>query len=179
VRHQLGKLFGISLAFSVSLLACGADNDILLPQPTPPPAQNNTDQTADQVDPNQADPNQNDLQNADQLTSNDAAACEVSACAAPPSGTACCTIADDVTANRAVEAGKCGIDMTSFGFPGCTQRDQPGVLDEACPSVEFPPGAPPMAGCCTASGHCAAMETFMGFGCNSNPDASTWVACGG
>ena len=169
MRHQLGKLVGISLSFCVSLVACGADNDILLPQPTPPPVQDNTDETA----------NQDDLQNADHLTSDETAVCEASACAAPPSGTACCTIADDVTAVRAVEAGKCGVDMTSFGFPGCTQRDQPGVLDEACPPVEFPPGAPPMPGCCTAAGHCGAMETFMGFGCTSNPDASTWVACGG
>jgi hypothetical protein len=36
-----------------------------------------------------------------------------------------------------------------------------------------------MQGCCTASGHCGAMETFMGFGCTSNPDQSTWVSCGG
>jgi hypothetical protein len=179
VRHQVGKLFGISLAFYVSLIACGADNDILVPQPTPPPAQDNTEETANQDDQTQGTQTQDDLESADQLTSGDTAVCEVSACAAPPSGTACCTVADDVTAVRAVEAGKCGVDMTSFGFPGCTQRDQPGVLDEACPPVEFPPGAPPMPGCCTASGHCGAMETFMGFGCTSNPDASTWVACGG
>jgi hypothetical protein len=180
-RHQLGTLLGISFALYLPLVACGEDNDILRPTETAPTG--TTPDTTTTPDPsmNQDQTNDGDLGDADQLTSGDTGgACEASACpAATNGGTACCTNADDVTANRAVEAGKCGIDLASFGFPGCTQRDQPGTIDPACPDVVFPPGAPPMAGCCTASGHCGAMETFMGFGCNSNPDSSTWVACGG
>ena len=92
-------------------------------------------------------------------------------------GTACCTTAADVTAVRAVAEGKCGVDMSAVGFPGCTQKDQPGTLDAACPEVALD-GIPPMPGCCTASGHCGAMETFMGFGCTSSPDTASWVPCG-
>jgi hypothetical protein len=165
-RHRLGTLLGLSFALYLPLVACGEDNDILREDTTPPPS------TTDTTDPNLTDPNQ---------LNSGGGTCDVSACGTPPPGgaTACCTTAEDVTANRAVEASKCGLDMAAFGFPGCTQKDQPGTLDPACPDVEFPPGAPPMAGCCTASGHCGAMETFMGFGCNANPDSSTWVSCGG
>lgn len=174
IRHRLGTLLGISFALSLPLAACGDDKDILREDMnTPPPAQDtDTPQNTDTQNPD------DDLDDADQLNSG-GGACDVSACGTPSSGTACCTTGEDVTAVRAVEAGKCGVDMTSFGFPGCTQRDQPGTLDAACPPVEFMPGTPPMQGCCTASGHCGAMETFMGFGCTSNPDSSKWVACGG
>jgi hypothetical protein len=151
------------------MVACGEDNDILrtdTPAPTPPATEDPAPATEDPA-----------LTDPTQLTGGDV--CEVSACATPAGGAAaCCTTTDDVTAVRAVEPGKCGADLSSFGFPGCTQRDQPGTIDPACPPVEFPPGAPPMQGCCTASGHCGAMETFIGFGCNSNPDTSTWVPCG-
>ena len=148
------------------MVACGEDNDILRQdQAVPPPAQTENPDS---------DP---DLSNADQLNSG-GGACDVSACGTPAMGTACCTTAEDVTAIRAVEAGKCGVDMSAFNFPGCTQKDQPGTLDAECPPVPFP-GVPDMPGCCTASGHCGGMETFMGFGCTSNPDANTWVACGG
>jgi hypothetical protein len=170
-RHPLGRILGFSFAL-FSLVACGADNDILrtdLPDPNAAaPAPPNDTGPTDEND---------DLSNADQLTSGDTGgACEASACPTPPSGTACCTTADDMTAIRAVAAGQCGVELV--GFPGCIQRAQPGVLDAACPPVEFPPGAPPMPGCCTAAGHCGAMETFLGFGCTSNPEPSTWVACG-
>lgn len=170
IRHRLGTLLGLSFALYLPLVACGEDADILRTDTTTPPPVTEEQPPAQTEDPNLTDPTQ--------LTGG--AVCEVSACGAPPPGgaTACCTSAEDVTANRAVEASKCGLDLASFGFPGCTQKDQPGTLDTACPDVEFPPGAPPMAGCCTASGHCGAMETFMGFGCNSNPDSTTWVACG-
>lgn len=176
-------LGGVVLAM-LACLACGADNDVLINPPPPapapivPPPADNTDNTDDTLD------------DADQLTSGgdagpadvdggsgDGGACGV--CPTPASGASCCTAEADISAVRATEAGACGIDMAEFGFPGCTQLAQPGVLDEACPPVEFPPGAPPMAGCCTAAGHCGAMETFMGFGCTSNPDPSTWVPCGG
>jgi hypothetical protein len=102
----------------------------------------------------------------------------VSACPAVTApSVSCCTTSDDVTAVRATEAGKCGIDMSAMGFPGCIMLGQPGVLDAACPEVQFGPG-PAMPGCCTASGHCGAMETTVGMGCTSNPDSSAWVACG-
>lgn len=154
------------------MVACGEDNDILrtdTADPNATPATQDPPPTTE--DPDLSDPNH----------LNSGGVCDVSACGAPPPGgaTACCTSAEDVTAVRAVEAGKCGVDLASFGFPGCTQKDQPGTIDAACPDVVFPPGSPPMPGCCTASGHCGAMETFMGFGCNSNPDTSTWVSCGG
>jgi hypothetical protein len=119
-----------------------------------------------------------ELSSADQLTSEDpVGACED--CPTPALGAACCTGMADIDAVRATAPDACGVDMAELGFPGCTQLAQPGELDSACPPVEFPPGSPPMAGCCTAAGHCGAMETFMGFGCTSNPDASTWVDCGG
>jgi hypothetical protein len=153
------------------MLACVEDNDILrtdtaAPAPTTTPP-DNTDPTQNPDD---------NLDETDQLNSG-GNVCDVSACGTPSMGVACCTNGDDVTANRAVEAGKCGVDMTTMGFPGCVQKDQPGTLDSACPAVPFPP-APDMPGCCTASGHCGGMETFMGFGCTSNPDSTTWVACG-
>jgi hypothetical protein len=118
-----------------------------------------------------------DLSEADQLNSGDpVAACD--ACPTPALGASCCTGMADIDAVRATAPDVCGVDMAELGFPGCTQLDQPGELDTACPPVEFPPGSPPMAGCCTAAGHCGAMETFMGFGCTSNPDPTTWVDCG-
>jgi len=174
-RIRLGTLLRLSFALCLPLAACGEDNDILLPHNETPAG--TQDQTQEETPPPETtDP---DLTEPTQLDSA-AGACEVSACGTPAGGaTACCTTAEDVTAIRAVEAGKCGVDMAAFGFPGCTQKDQPGTLDAACPPVEFPPGSPPMQGCCTAAGHCGAMETFMGFGCTSNPDSSTWVACGG
>jgi hypothetical protein len=183
---RLGSLVGVSFAFLGLAAACGPDNDILINPPangTPPPAETPAPSDNQDNEPIVEEPApEDDLSDADQLNSDDppvddAPSCE--ACPTPPSGASCCTTADDVTAIRAVEAGNCGVDMSSFGFPGCTQLAQPGVIDEACPPVEFPPGAPPMPGCCTEAGHCGAMETFMGFGCTSNPDASTWVACGG
>jgi len=171
-RHQLGSLFVLSLAFSLPLVGCGGDNDSK-PDTGTPAAQNTTPAETD-TDTQTGE----DLSNADQLTSGDtAAACEASACGTATLGTSCCTTADDVVAVRAVVAGHCGSDMSAFGFPGCTQKDQPGVLDAACPTVDFPP-APPMPGCCTAAGHCGGMETFIGFGCTSKPDSTAWVACG-
>jgi hypothetical protein len=177
LRHRLGTLLGLSFALYLPLVACGEDNDILRTDtatPTPPATEDpapTTEDPAPTEDPALTDPTQ---------LNSGGGVCEVSACSTPAGGaTACCTTAEDVTAVRAVEAGKCGADLSSFGFPGCTQRDQPGTIDPACPAVEFPPGAPPMQGCCTASGHCGAMETFIGFGCNSNPDTTTWVSCGG
>lgn len=160
IKTALGGMIALSLAH---LVGCGSDEDIRInpdPQTQTPPAGGSG--------------NEGDL-NPDQLHSGG----ECSACPTPTMGVSCCTTAEDVTAIRAVAAGECGTDMTEFGFPGCTQLDQPGVLDEACPPVEFPPGAPPMPGCCTEAGHCGAMETYVGMGCTSNPDTSTWVACGG
>jgi hypothetical protein len=168
---QRALVGGVVMAM-FACLACASDEDVIInppPQEQAPIAHPTTDET-------------DELGEADQLHSGDedtVAECVVADCAAPAMGVACCTIADDVTAVRATEAGQCGTDMTEFGFPGCTQLHQPGVLDAACPPVAFPPGAPPMEGCCTEAGHCGAMETFVGMGCTSNPDSSTWVACGG
>ena len=150
-------------------LACGSDEDVLLNPPPPEPAPI-VEPPADDAD--------DQLDDADQLASGEDVA-ECDACPTPGMGASCCTIADDVTAVRATAADQCGVDMSEFGFPGCTELAQPGVLDAACPPVEFPPGSPPMQGCCTEAGHCGAMETFVGMGCTSNPDPSTWVPCGG
>ena len=176
IRHQLGRLLGLSVALYLPLVACGADNDITGPTAQPPAPTNTNTQTDTNTQTG------DDLSDTDHLTSGDtnadtAPACVASACTVPPNSVACCTNADDVTAVRAAQAGKCGVDMSAFGFPGCTQLAQPGVLDTACPEVLFGP-PPAMAGCCTASGHCGAMETFLGLGCTSNPDSSSWVACG-
>ncbi len=176
---------GVSCVFLALAAACGPDNDILLNPPpgaTPAPPDTAEPTDGDDSDPVNEPPPEDDLSDADQLNSEDPSADEAASCDAcptPASGASCCTSAEDVTAVRATAAGHCGADLSSLGFPGCIQLAQPGVLDEACPPVEFPPGAPPMPGCCTEAGHCGAMETFMGFGCTSNPDASTWVACGG
>jgi len=167
-RHSLGRLLGLSLALCVPLVACGADNDILAPAPPAPPAPANTDTNTQTGD---------DLSNTDHLTSGDTgAACVVSACTVPAGSAACCTTEADVAGNHALEAGKCGADLSAFGA-GCAQLNQPGVLDTACPEVTIPPG-PPMPGCCTASGHCGAMDAYFPLGCSSNPDSTTWVACG-
>lgn len=174
-RHRLGTLLGLSFALCLPL-ACGEDNDILR-QDQPAPVADPQTQDPNVTDPNVTDPN---LTDPNQLNSG-GEVCEVSACGTPPAGAAaCCTSEEDVTAIRALEAGKCGVDMTALGFPGCSQKDQPGTLDAACPEVPLgPPGAPPLPGCCTPSGHCGAMETFMGFGCTSSPDPTTWIPCGG
>lgn len=165
-KAALGGLIAISLAH---LIGCGSDEDIRI---TPDPSQTpNPPASGDDDD---------DLDDPNQFTSGDeaqGAGCD--SCPTPVMGVTCCTTADDVTAIRAVAAGQCGTDMSEMGFPGCVQLNQPGVLDEACPPVEFPPGAPPMPGCCTEAGHCGAMETYVGMGCTSNPDTSTWVSCGG
>lgn len=157
---------GVVMAM-LACLACGSDEDVLV---NPPPQE-----PAPIVDP--ADTTDDELDDADQLNSGGEVA-ECDACPTPSMGVSCCTIADDVTAIRATAADQCGVDMSEFGFPGCTELEQPGVLDAACPPVEFPPGSPPMQGCCTEAGHCGAMETFVGMGCTSNPDPSTWVPCG-
>ena len=167
-------IVGMGAVFALVLSACGADEDRLVNPPADtadetPPADTDTD-TDDSDEP--------DLSDADQLNSGDTEAGSCDACPTPSMGASCCTIADDVTAIRAVSAGVCGVDMSEFNFPGCTQLAQPGALDTACPDVEIP-GFPVMAGCCTESGHCGAMETYMGFGCTRNPDPNTWVACGG
>ncbi len=174
-RHQLGRLLGLSFALYLPLMACGADNDIVAPTPTPPATQTDTNtQTNTDTNTQTAD----NLDNADHLNSGDTGgACVASACTVPPNSVACCTTADDVTGNHAVEAGKCGVDLSAFGSPGCAQLNQPGVVDTACLDVTIPPG-PTMPGCCTASGHCGAMDTYFPLGCSSNPDSSTWVPCG-
>jgi hypothetical protein len=166
-RHLLGRLLGLSFALYLPLVACGADNDIVGPTAQPPAGTNTQTDTNTQTG--------DDLSDADHLTSGDA--CVASECTVPAGSVACCTTADDVSGNHALEAGKCGVDLSAFGAPGCSQLNQPGVLDTACPEVQIPPG-PPMPGCCTASGHCGAMDTYFPLGCSANPDSSTWVACG-
>lgn len=173
LNYKNNTICGLVLAALVCA-ACGEDSDVLI-TPAPTTEAQNTDS---QNPPPEGDDTDTDLTEADQLASDDDDVAGCGGCPTPSMGATCCTNADDISAVRATEADVCGVDMSEFGFPGCTQLDQPGALDTACPDVEFPPG-PPMPGCCTAAGHCGGMETFLGFGCTSNPDSSTWVACGG
>jgi hypothetical protein len=91
-------------------------------------------------------------------------------CPAPPLGTPCCTRADDVEVQAALTRGACGVDLSSvFGGPSsCIEFDQPGELDDSCPSTEIP-DAPPIPGCCTTHGFCGVADTFIGIGCTAPP----------
>jgi hypothetical protein len=158
---------GLGLAAGTLLLAtgCGEDNDVLYTTPPTANVANTNNNTTD-----------DGLDDANQLTSGGGCG----ECPTPTTGASCCTGAADVTAYQAAAEGACGLDLSAaFGFPGCNQLGQPGELDDACPEVEYPPGSPPMAGCCTEAGVCGAMEVALGFGCTTNPDPSTHVACGG
>ena len=104
IRHQLGRLLGLSVALYLPLVACGADNDITGPTAQPPAPTNTNTQTDTNTQTG------DELSDTDHLTSGDtnadtAPACVASACTVPPNSVACCTNADDVTAVRAAAAG--------------------------------------------------------------------------
>lgn len=184
MKHLIkGAIGGIAIVSFLNIAACN-DEDVIV---TPPPG------STTPVPNNGETPGGDDVTGADDLTSGDALpdggagdtpdepvanACDACPAQNPQLAVSCCTGQADVDAYRAVTAGVCGLDMSPIGFPGCVQLNQPGELDSNCPEVNLG-GPSPLPGCCTPAGHCGAMDTFMGMGCTSSPDPSTWIDCGG
>lgn len=106
-------------------------------------------------------------------------ACGEVDCPVPAFGSSCCTRRADVRNMSALEAGKCGIDLSEAlgGDPICVELEQPGDLDESCPNLELE-GAPPMMGCCSSFGICGALDTFLGLGCTAPPPGVERIPCG-
>ena len=93
----------------------------------------------------------------------------------------CCTTQSDVDGKRARAADRCGVELgalkaTSFG-QGCWQRDQLGIVDDACPSYQSDTGDPPEPGCCTDDGQCGTVNASQQLGCRHAPMAAN-QACG-
>lgn len=86
---------------------------------------------------------------------------------APMDTTQCCTDADDIAAQTARAADRCGLDTTaSGGAAGCHQLEQPGVADPACPA-DTPSGATMQEqGCCADEGWCGTLDVARGTGCH-------------
>jgi hypothetical protein len=83
----------------------------------------------------------------------------------------CCTRRDDVTAKRAQEAERCGVDLRRRGGPTCMQLEQQGLVDPKC-AAATPVGAlSKELGCCSAEGQCGTFNAIDGIGChyNANP----------
>ena len=84
----------------------------------------------------------------------------------------CCTAQSDVDELRARAADRCGLDLraldsASYG-PGCWQRDQPGIVDDRCPSSSSTSGDGE-PGCCTEDGQCGSVESQEKLGCRHAP----------
>lgn len=62
--------------------------------------------------------------------------------------------------------GKCGLSLAGLGLGQCTERDAPGMLDEACPDQSIG-GFLTFSGCCRPDGTCGALDTMLGLGCVS------------
>lgn len=83
----------------------------------------------------------------------------------------CCTDAGDVTRGTARVADRCGLSFAkdaknaSFGN-GCWQRDQAGIVDDACEPLLTPTGITSEVGCCTDQGFCGTVNTQSGVGCH-------------
>lgn len=80
----------------------------------------------------------------------------------------CCTDATDVDARRARFADRCGLART--GQPGCLELEQPGVLDDSCPSLTPDGAAGQQPGCCTETGRCGTYDISDNLGCHENPE---------
>ncbi|MCC6215154.1 MAG: hypothetical protein IT376_09810 [Polyangiaceae bacterium] len=59
---------------------------------------------------------------------------------------------------------QCGYDLTSFGAPGCVEKNQPGVQSSACPALDTGQGFV-LPGCCRPNGVCGFLDQFLGLGC--------------
>jgi hypothetical protein len=75
----------------------------------------------------------------------------------------CCTSGPDP---------QCGFDL---GDGTCTEADQPGQIDPACPDYYDPTHDVTYEGCCTPGGHCGYVEQFIGLGCVL-PETLGWDA---
>lgn len=85
----------------------------------------------------------------------------------------CCTTQADVDRRTTRAADRCGLDLSplmsdAYG-EGCWQRDQLGIVDERCPSVEVVKGLPPEPGCCTDDGLCGSLNADQKLGCRHAP----------
>jgi hypothetical protein len=92
----------------------------------------------------------------------------------------CCTTASDVEHGAARSVDHCGLDFSAnasqFLSTSCWQRDQPGVLDDSCPSMSVDGHAEP--GCCSDEGRCGGINTDQALGCHYDQSA-TPKTCGG
>lgn len=80
----------------------------------------------------------------------------------------CCTSVEDVTAKRALEADKCGVDLSGRGGPRCIELEQQGLVDPKC-AAATPAGAlSKELGCCSAEGFCGTFNAQDGIGCHYN-----------
>jgi hypothetical protein len=96
----------------------------------------------------------------------------------------CCTSSDDVTAKRAQEAGRCGVDLRGRGGPSCMQVEQQGLVDAKCAAATTPGALAEELGCCSAEGKCGTFNALDGIGCHYNDtpgkscsDVDTLVKC--
>jgi hypothetical protein len=93
----------------------------------------------------------------------------------------CCTDAEDVERGAARMPERCGLSFAATGadFFGdlCWQRDQPGVVDDSCPSVAVDVQSEE-PGCCSDQGVCGSINTEHALGCHGDPTAEA-QSCGG
>ena len=102
--------------------------------------------------------------------------CGGTACPPVPLGNEqCCTSNDDVSDERALQDGRCGVELPSKG--GCFELEQPGVLDDRCPELAASGARPAEVGCCTPEGACGTVNGAEGIGCHV--DQSDEKSCGG
>lgn len=87
----------------------------------------------------------------------------------PGRGIPCCTVeGTGVSGDANVAAGRdpdvCGLEIPTVAG-ACLQIDQPGDLDDTCPSMDYG-SAEPNGGCCTEQGLCGTWDLeFYGLGC--------------
>jgi hypothetical protein len=80
----------------------------------------------------------------------------------------CCTTRDDVTAKRAQQVGRCGVNLSARGGPTCMQREQQGTIYSGCPKATPKGATAEEVGCCSAEGKCATFDAMDGIGCHYN-----------
>jgi hypothetical protein len=92
----------------------------------------------------------------------------------------CCTTQTDVDQGSARTTGQCGLDFsaTAATFYGahCWQRDQTGVPDQSCPTLNIQTGLGE-PGCCTEQGLCGGLNSTENLGCHYQAGV-TPQACG-
>jgi len=82
----------------------------------------------------------------------------------------CCTDAVDVNLGTARTTDRCGLSFANAGASsfgdGCWQRDQAGVVDDACEPLLSSTGEELEIGCCTDEGYCGTINGVSGVGCH-------------